>query len=155
MDKKDVEILEIMQKDASVAVQELAAAVNLSSTPCWRRVQKLKDDGVIRQQVAICDPLKVNLGLTAFVSVKTSVHSEEWTRKFITGARDMPEIIEIYRVSGDVDYLMKVMVPDIAGFDRLYKKLVKVVDLQDVSSSFAMETIKCTTALPLDYVKQA
>lgn len=152
MDKKDLDILAQLQKDASIPLQDLARAVNLSSTPCWRRVQKLKDDGVIRQQVVLCDPKSLNLGLTAFVSVKTSVHSEEWTNRFITGMRDIPEIVEIYRVSGDVDYLMKVMVPDIAGFDRLYKKMVKVVDLQDVSSSFAMEVIKCTTALPLDYV---
>jgi Lrp/AsnC family transcriptional regulator len=152
MDKKDIDILAMLQKDASIPLQDLARAVNLSSTPCWRRVQKLKEDGVIRQQVVICDPQSLNLGLTAFVSVKTSAHSEEWTNRFITGMRDIPEIVEIYRVSGDIDYLMKVLVPDIAGFDRLYKKLVKVVDLQDVSSSFAMEIIKSTTALPLDYV---
>lgn len=151
MDKKDLEILALLQKDASIPLQELAAAVNLSSTPCWRRVQKLKEEGVIRKQVVLCDPQALNLGLTAFVSIKTNMHSEEWTHRFISGMRDIPEIVEIYRVSGDVDYLMKVMVPDIAGFDRLYKKLVRVVDLLDVSSSFAMEVVKSTTALPLDY----
>jgi Lrp/AsnC family transcriptional regulator len=153
MDKKDLEILALMQKDASLPLGELAKAINLSSTPCWRRLQKLQDEKVILRQVAICDPGQLNLGLTAFVSIKTSQHNEEWLNRFISGARDIPEIVEIYRMTGDVDYLLKVFVPDIAGFDKLYKKLMKVIDLQDVSSSFAMEVIKNTTALPLDYVK--
>jgi len=153
MDKKDIEILSLLQKDASIALGDLAKAVNLSSTPCWRRVQKLHDEGVIKQQVVLCDPQRLNLGLTAFVALKTSKHNEEWMHRFISGARDIPEIVEIYRMSGDIDYLLKVLVPDIAGYDKVYKKLVKVADLQDVSSSFAMEVVKSTTALPLDYVK--
>jgi Lrp/AsnC family transcriptional regulator len=153
MDKKDLEIISLLQQNADLPLAELAQAVNLSSTPCWRRVQKLREDGVIRRQVALCDPAKLNLGVTAFVAVKTSQHSEAWMQRFIDATRDIPEIVETYRMSGDIDYLLKVCVPDIAGYDKVYKKLVKSVELQDVSSSFAMEVLKSTTALPLDYVQ--
>jgi Lrp/AsnC family transcriptional regulator len=153
MDNKDLEILSLLQKDASIPLTELASAVKLSSTPCWRRVQKLRDDGVIRQQVTLCDPGKLNLGVTVFVALKTGQHNDAWTKRFIGATRDIPEIVEIYRMSGDIDYLLKVVAPDIAGYDQVYKTLVKAVDLQDVSSSFAMEVLKSTTALPLDYVQ--
>jgi Lrp/AsnC family transcriptional regulator len=153
MDKKDLEIISLLQQNADLPLAELAQAVNLSSTPCWRRVQKLREDGVIRRQVALCDPAKLNLGLTAFVAVKTSQHNEAWMQRFIDATRDIPEVVETYRMSGDIDYLLKVCVPDIAGYDKVYKKLVKSVELQDVSSSFAMEVLKSTTALPLDYVQ--
>jgi Lrp/AsnC family transcriptional regulator len=152
MDKKDIEIISLLQQNADLPLADLAQAVNLSSTPCWRRVQKLREDGVIKRQVAICDPAKLNLGLTAFVAVKTSQHNEAWMQRFIAATRDIPEIVETYRMSGDIDYLLKVCVPDIAGYDKVYKKLVKSIELQDVSSSFAMEVLKSTTALPLDYV---
>jgi Lrp/AsnC family transcriptional regulator len=151
MDKKDLEILAILQKDASVALADLAQKVHLSVTPCWRRVQRLYEDGVIRHQVVMCDPLKLNLGLTVMVALKATQHSEAWMQSFIEGMRDIPEIVEIYRMTGDVDYLLKIYVSDMAGYDQVYKKLIKVVSLQDVSSSFVMETIKHTTALPLDY----
>ncbi|MFZ6815218.1 Lrp/AsnC family transcriptional regulator [Undibacterium sp. Rencai35W] len=151
MDKKDIEILHILQKDASIALADLAQAVHLSVTPCWRRVQRLQDDGVIQQQVVLCDPRKLNLGLTVMVAVKAAQHNEAWMQRFVSGVRDIPEIVEIFRMSGDIDYLLKMHVPDMAGFDIAYKKLVKVADLQDVSSSFVMEVIKSTTALPLDY----
>jgi Lrp/AsnC family transcriptional regulator len=153
MDKKDLEIISLLQKNADMPLAELAEAVNLSSTPCWRRVQKLREEGVIRAQVALCDPVKLNVGVTVFVAVKTSQHNEDWMRSFIQAMRDIPEIVECYRMSGDVDYLLKVCVPDIAGYDRVYKKLVSSIALQDVSSSFAMEVLKSTTALPLDYVQ--
>ncbi len=152
MDKKDLEILSLLQNDATIALGDLAQSVHLSSTPCWRRVQKMHEEGVIQRQVVLCNPQRLNLGLTAFVSVRTSQHSEAWMKRFINGARDIPELVEIYRLSGEVDYLLKVLVPDIAGYDKVYKKLVKAVELQDVSSSFAMEVLKSTTALPLDYV---
>lgn len=151
MDKKDLEILYLLQKDASLALADLAQAVHLSVTPCWRRVQKLQEDGVIRQQVALCDPVKLNLGLTVMVALKAAQHNEKWMQRFIAGVSGIPEIVEIFRMSGDIDYLLKVHVPDMAGFDFVYKKLVKVADLQDVSSSFVMEVIKSTTALPLAY----
>ena len=152
MDKKDLQILSILQKNGATPLAELAKAVHLSSTPCWRRVQKLNDEGVIRGQVALCDPAKLNVAVTVFVSIRTSQHSDAWMKKFTQATRDIPEIVEIYRMSGDVDYLLKIVVPDIAGYDAVYKRLIKAVDLQDVSSSFAMEVLKSTTALPLDYV---
>jgi Lrp/AsnC family transcriptional regulator len=152
MDKKDRQILSILQKNAATPLAELAQAVSLSSTPCWRRVQRLHESGVIRKQVVLCDPAKLNVPVTVFVSVRTSQHSDAWMKRFMDGARDIPEIVEIYRMSGDVDYLLKVVVPDIAGYDRVYKRLIKAVELQDVSSSFAMEVLKSTTELPLDHV---
>ena len=152
MDKKDVQILSVLQQNAATPLAELAAAVSLSSTPCWRRVQKLYESGVIRKQVALCDPIQLNLPVTVFVSIRTSQHSDAWMKRFVQGTRDIPEIVEIYRMSGDVDYLLKIVVPDIAGYDAVYKRLIKAAELQDVSSSFAMEVLKSTTALPLDYV---
>lgn len=151
MDKKDLQILALLQKNAATPLAELAAAVHLSTTPCWRRVQKLQEDGVIRGQVALCDPARLNVPVTVFVSVRATQHSDAWMKRFVQGTRDIPEIVEIYRMSGDVDYLLKVVVPDIAGYDRVYKRLIQAVELQDVSSSFAMEVIKSTTELPLDY----
>lgn len=151
MDRKDLEILALLQKDASIPLADLANAVNLSSTPCWRRVQKLHEDGVIERQVALCNPTLLNVGVTVFVALRTNQHNEQWTQRFINGTRDIPEIVEIYRMTGDIDYLLKVVVSDIAGYDKIYKKLVKAVDLQDVSSSFAMEVLKKTTALPLEH----
>lgn len=151
IDKKDREILRLLQSDATMSLADLAAAVNLTPTPCWRRMQKLQSDGVIKKQVAICDANKLNLGLTTFVTIRTSQHSEDWMKRFVDGATSIPEIVEIYRLSGDADYLLKIMVPDISSYDSVYKKLIRSVELLDVSSAFAMETIKCTTALPLDY----
>jgi len=151
MDKKDIEILDILQKDATIALADLAQAVHLSVTPCWRRVQKLQEDGVIQKQVSICDPVKLNLGLTVMVTLKAAQHTDAWMQSFIGGASAIPEIVEIFRMSGDIDYLLKVHVPDMAGYDSVYKKLVKVANLQDVSSSFVMEVLKSTTALPLEY----
>lgn len=153
MDKKDIEILSLLQEDATTPVNVLAEAINLSSTPCWRRIQKLQEDGVIRRQVVLCDPEQLNLGLTGFVAIRTNQHNREWTERFVSGACDIPEIVEIYRMSGNIDYMLKVMVPDVAGYDAVYKKLIMVVDLLDVSTSFAMEVVKHTTALPLHYAR--
>lgn len=152
MDTIDKKILQLLQEDATLPLAELAKRVNLSSTPCWRRVQKLKDDGVIRKQVALLDAEKLNAGVTVFVSVRTNQHTAAWLERFAKGVRDIPEVVEFYRMSGDVDYLLRVVVPDIKGYDSVYKKLIKAAELHDVSSSFAMEQIKYTTALPLDYV---
>lgn len=154
MDKKDLQIIALLQQDASISLAELAEAVNLSPTPCWRRLQKLREDGVITRQVALCDAERLKLGVTVFVSIRTSRHSDDWTRQFIEGTRDIPEIVEIYRMTGDVDYLLKIVVPDIKGYDAVYKRLIRVADLSDVSSGFAMEVIKHTTALPLDHLAQ-
>lgn len=155
MDKKDLQIIALLQQDASISLAELAEAVNLSPTPCWRRLQKLREDGVITRQVALCDAERLKLGVTVFVTIRTSRHSDDWTRQFIEGTRDIPEIVEIYRMTGDVDYLLKIVVPDIKGYDAVYKRLIRVADLSDVSSGFAMEVIKHTTALPLNHLAQA
>ena len=155
MDKKDIRILELLQDDASIGLNDLAQAVSLSPTPCWRRIQKLRDEGVIKQQVTLCDPVKLNLGLTAFVSIRASLHNDAWTQRFIKGIVAIREVVEVYRMTGDIDYLLKVVVPDIAGYDSVYKRLIKVAELQDVSSGFVMEVVKHTTALPTDYALPA
>ena len=153
IDKKDREILQQLQADASVSLAEIASAVNLTQTPCWRRIQKLQADGVIQKQVVLCDAKKLNLELTTFVTIRTSQHNEQWMQRFVAGATSIPEIVEIYRLSGNADYLLKIVVPDISRYDSVYKRLIRTVDLLDVSSAFVMETIKCTTALPLDYAE--
>ncbi|MCK9509364.1 MAG: Lrp/AsnC family transcriptional regulator [Pigmentiphaga sp.] len=152
MDKKDKIILSLLQRDASLSVNELAEQVSLSPTACWKRVQRLMQEGVIQKQVYLLDSAKLGVGVTVFVSIKTQHHDIAWLERFAAGVRDLPEVVEFYRMSGDIDYLLKVVVPDIAGFDAVYKKLIKIAELFDVSSSFAMEELKYTTALPLDYV---
>jgi Lrp/AsnC family transcriptional regulator len=155
MDSIDKRILKLLQEDASLPLSELSERVGLSQTPCWRRIQKLKESGVIRKQVSLLDPARINLGVTVFVSVRTSEHTPQWLERFAKGVADIPEVMEVYRMSGDVDYLLRVVVPDIAGYDKVYKKLIKAANLHDVSSSFAMECLKHTTALPLDYIASA
>jgi Lrp/AsnC family transcriptional regulator len=152
MDLLDIKLLKILQEDCTLPLAELARRVNLSSTPCWRRVQNLKEDGVIRKQVALLDAAKLNAGVTVFVSVRTNQHNASWLDKFAKVVRDIPEVVEFYRMSGEMDYLLRVVVPGIAGYDAVYQKLIRAVEIYDVTSSFAMEKIKDTTALPLDYV---
>lgn len=152
LDRVDRKILEILQKDATLPVAEIGRKVGLSTTPCWRRIQKMEEDGVIKRRVAVLDPNKVNAGVTVFVAVRTNEHSDTWMKKFSTAVEEFSEVVEFYRMSGDVDYLLRVVVPDIEAFDTFYKKLVSKIALTDVSSSFAMHQIKYTTQLPLDYV---
>ncbi|KGD90451.1 transcriptional regulator [Achromobacter sp. RTa] len=152
MDKKDRCILALLQADARLSNNEIAERVHLSPTACWKRVQQLQASGLIRRQVCLLDNNKAGLGLTVFVSIKTNRHDLNWLEKFSLGVKDMPEVMEFYRMTGETDYLLKVVVPDIAGFDLVYKKLIQVAELFDVSSSFAMEELKYTTALPLDYL---
>ena len=151
MDSIDKKILAIQQVDSTVAVAAIAERVGLSATACWRRIQNLEKSGVIRRRVALLDAKALGVGVTVFVSLKTSKHSREWLESFAAHVAAIDEIVEFYRMSGDVDYLLKVVVPDIAGFDAVYKRLIAVVDFSDVSSSFAMEEIKYATALPLRY----
>lgn len=151
MDSIDRKILELLQADAEMPVASIAERVHLSPTPCWRRIQKLRTAGVIRKHVALCDPGKLRVGVTVFVSIRTNQHTQAWLEKFAKGVKEIPEVVEMYRMSGDVDYLLRVVVPDIAGYDAVYKKLIRIADLYDVSSSFAMEQMKYTTALPLNY----
>lgn len=152
LDSIDRKILEVLQQDASIQIADLAASVGLSQTPCWRRVQRLKESGVITRNVMLVDREKVNVGVTVFVSIKTNTHSQGWLEKFRAAVEAIPEVVEFYRMSGDVDYLLRVVVPDIAGYDAVYKRLIAGTQLFDVSSSFAMEELKFTTALPLGYV---
>ncbi|MET0295340.1 MAG: Lrp/AsnC family transcriptional regulator [Phenylobacterium sp.] len=148
-DTIDRRLMAILQDDATTPIAELAERVGLSQTPCWKRVKRLQDAGVITKRVALLDRDALGLGLTVFVAIRTNRHDEEWLEAFATGARGLPEVVELYRMSGEVDYLMKVIVKDIAAYDRFYKRLISTAPLSDVSSSFAMEQIKFTTALPV------
>ncbi len=151
IDAIDRKILTCLQRDATLPVAEIAERVGLSTTPCWRRIQRLERDGVIVGRVALLDPDKLNLGVTVFVHIRTAQHNAAWLEKFAKAVAGIPEIVELYRMSGDIDYLMRVVVPDIAGYDAIYQRLIAAVELSDVSSTFAMERIKHTTALPVDY----
>jgi len=151
MDAIDRKILALLQHDATVPLTEVAERVNLSTTACWKRIRNLEKSGVIRARVALLDPHRLNVGVTVFVAVKTSQHNAAWLEKFARAVSSVPEVVEFYRMSGEIDYLLRVVVPDIAGYDAVYKRLIRAVDMFDVSSSFAMEQIKYTTALPLDY----
>ncbi len=151
LDEMDIKILAILQKDCTIAVADIGKQVGLSTTPCWRRIQKLEEAGVIQRRVAILDPVKINTAVTVFVSIKTDEHSLAWLERFHAAVRDLPEVVEFYRMSGEVDYLLRVVVPDIAAYDVFYKKLISRVDISKVSSAFAMEQIKCSTELPLAF----
>jgi Lrp/AsnC family transcriptional regulator, cysteine-sensing transcriptional activator len=151
LDRMDRKILDILQSDCTLPVAEIGKRVGLSTTPCWRRIQKLEELGVIQKRVAMLDAKKVNAGVTVFVSITTSHHTQEWLDRFHEALNDFPEVVEFYRMSGEVDYLLRVVVPDIERYDAFYKKLISKIELAEVSSAFAMEQIKFTTALPLDY----
>jgi len=152
MDRIDRKILTCLQQDADRSVAEIAEQVGLSTTPCWRRIQKLEKDGVIRRRVVLLDAAKLNCGVTVFVQLRTSQHNYEWLEKFSKAVERMEEVVEFYRMSGNIDYLLRIVVPDIASYDAVYKRLIKAADFSEVSSSFALEEIKYTTALPLTYV---
>ena len=149
MDAIDRKIIAVLQTDASLSVAEIGNRVGLSSTPCWKRIQKLETEGVIQKRVAIIDQDKIGLGVTVFVSIETDDHSEEWLKRFADTVGAMPEVLEFYRMAGDVDYMLRVVVPDIHGYDLFYKRLIAILPLKNVTSRFAMEKIKSTTALPI------
>ena len=149
LDPKDRQILAILQADAMVPIAEVAERVGLSTTPCWRRIQRLEREGVIRRRVALLDPRALNVPVSVFVAIRTSQHSAKWLAQFRQAVESIPEIVEAYRMSGEVDYLLRVVVPDIAGYDAVYKQLIEKIELADVTSSFSMEEMKHTTALPL------
>jgi Lrp/AsnC family transcriptional regulator len=149
MDAIDRKILAVVQDDASLSVAEIGNRVGLSSTPCWKRIQKLEAEGVIQKRVALVDQDRVGLGITVFVSVETGDHSQDWLDRFAKTVTAMPEVMEFYRMAGDVDYMLRVVVSDMAGYDGFYKRLIASVALKNVTSRFAMEKIKSTTALPI------
>jgi Lrp/AsnC family transcriptional regulator len=153
LDEMDVKILSILQEDCTRPVADIGKEVGLSTTPCWRRIQKLEETGVIRKRVAVLEPEKVNASVTVFVSIKTDKHSTAWLDKFHQAVDDFPEVIEFYRMSGEVDYLLRVVVPDIRAYDEFYKKLISRIEIAKVSSAFAMEQMKYTTALPLQFAR--
>ena len=149
MDRIDKQILMILQQDASLPVADIARKVGLSVTPCWRRIQKLEEDGIIKGRVALLDGQKIGMSMSVFVGIKTDQHNAAWLEQFATSISQFPEVVEFYRMSGDVDYMLRVVVPNMASYDVFYKKLIGTVKLKDVSSSFAMEEIKYTTSLPV------
>ena len=149
MDKTDRKILALLQEDAAQPIADIARKIGLSVTPCWRRIQKLEEDGVIRARVALLEATKIGLGMSVFVAIKTDQHNADWLAEFASTISQRKEVVEFYRMSGEVDYLLRVVVPDMAAYDRFYKDLIAEVRLTDVSSSFAMEEIKYTPALPL------
>lgn len=149
MDESDAKILEVLQTNAELSVQEIAAKTGLDEKSCADRIKALEDGGVILQRVALLDPRKVGANMTAFVAVTTPEHSQEWLKQFHDAVQSFPEVVEFYRMSGQVDYLLRVVVPDIDAYDVFYKKLISAAKLKDVSSTFAIEQVKYTTKLPL------
>jgi len=151
MNTTDRKLLDLLQRDASLSLDELSARAALSRNACWRRIKRLEDDGVIKARVTLLDAGRINVGLTAFIALRTTEHSAKWLEQFSRAVRDIPEIVGVYRMTGDVDYLLQAVIPDVAAYDALYKRLIGRITLADVSSSFVMEEIKATTVLPLDY----
>ena len=149
LDAIDRKILTVLQEDASLSVAEIGDRVGLSSTPCWKRIQRLEADGVIQKRVALVDQDRIGLNISVFVSIETGDHSQDWLDRFATEVGALPEVMEFYRMAGDVDYMLRVVVPDIQGYDTFYKRLIATVPLKNVTSRFAMEKIKATTALPI------
>ena len=155
LDAIDRKILTVLQNDASLSVAEIGDRVGLSSTPCWKRIQRLEADGVITKRVALVDQNKIGLGLTVFVSIESGDHSDAWLKTFANAVSAMPEVIEFYRMAGDVDYMLRVVVADMRSYDIFYKKLISAVPLKNVTSRFAMEKIKSVTALPVPALEAA
>jgi len=154
MDDIDRKLLDLVQRDASLSLDELSERASLSRNACWRRIKRLEDDGVIKARVTLLDAKAINVGLTAFIALRTTEHSAKWLDQFSRAVRDIPEIVGVYRLTGDLDYLLQAVIPDVAAYDSLYKRLIAKITLADVSSSFVMEEIKATTVLPLDYAPE-
>ncbi|MBT9289667.1 Lrp/AsnC family transcriptional regulator [Prosthecodimorpha staleyi] len=151
MDIRDRRILEELQEDATVAVADLADTVGLSVSACWRRIKALEDAGFITRRVALIDRRKSNVPMTVFVVIRTSRHSMEWLDSFRKVIADIPEIVEAYRLTGDIDYLLRLVVPSVDVYDAVYKKMISRLDFTDITSSISMEELKFTTSIPLKY----
>ncbi|QRM35156.1 Lrp/AsnC family transcriptional regulator [Microvirga sp. VF16] len=153
LDAFDLRILDRLQKDATLPLEELAEYVGISSSPCWRRIRRLEDAGFIDRRVALLNRKKLNVGVTVFIAVRTNQHTAEWLSSFKNAVQNIPEIVDFYRMSGTIDYLLKAYLPDIESYDALYQKLISCVQLSDVTSMFAMEEIKSTTEIPLNFYR--
>lgn len=153
LDDIDRRLLAELQVDASESLEKLGERVGLSRNACWNRVRRLEEAGVVKARVALVDPGKINLGLSVFIAVRTNEHDPDWLETFARETSAMQEIQGVYRTSGDLDYLIRARVPDMAAYDALYQRLIRKVRLADVSASFVMQEIKETTALPLNYAK--
>ncbi len=149
MDEIDRKLFEILQDDTTLSIAQMAERVGLSPTPCWKRIQKLETTGVITRRIAVVDPDRIGVGLSVFVAVQAGEHSPEWLQHFSAGVAAMPEVMEVYRMAGDIDYLLRVAVADMAEYDAFYKRLIAVAPMKNVNSRFAMERMKHTTAYPL------
>ncbi|MBY8975827.1 Lrp/AsnC family transcriptional regulator [Rhodobacteraceae bacterium NNCM2] len=149
LDDIDLRILRLLQQDASMAIEAIGAEAGLSRNACWRRIKQMEEAGVIAARVALVDPKAIGLGLLVFISVRTDQHAPEWLDAFTRAVSELPEILGVYRTAGDLDYLLKARVADVASYDRLYQRLIRRVELSDISASFVMEEIKETTALPV------
>ena len=149
IDETDRRLLRLLQADSSLSLEALGERLSISANSCWPRIKRLEGDGVITRRVALVDPEKVGLGLTVFVWIRTSQHSEEWSRTFADTAAALPEVLDFYRLAGEIDYMLKLQVRDVADYDRVYRKLIAAVPIADVSASIAMEAIKNQTAVPL------
>ena len=149
LDSTDIRLLALLQEDASRSVAEIAEVVHLSQNACWRRIKRMEDDGIIKKRVALLDAERLGVGVTVFVSVRAGEHTEKWLETFTAAVRKIPEVVEFYRMAGEVDYLLKLQVANIAAYDRVYKSLIRAAKLMDVSAAFAMEEMKRTTELPL------
>ena len=149
MDEIDRQLLELLQQDATLSIAQMAERVGLSATPCWKRIQKLETRGVITRRVAVVNPESVGVSLSVLVSVEAGEHTPEWLEHFSAGVAAMPEVMEVYRMAGDVDYMLRVAVADMAEYDAFYKRLIAIAPMKNVTSRFAMERIKHTTAYPL------
>lgn len=151
MDKFDQAILDMLQIDCTRAVAEMAEQIGLGASACWRRIQKLEEGGLIKRRVALLDAGRLNVAVTVFAALRTNQHNAQWLNRFHAAIACLPEVVECYRMAGDTDYLLRIVVPDIAGYDAVYKQLIQISGITDVSSSFAMEQVKSTTRLPLRY----
>lgn len=149
MDEIDRRLLELLQDDATLSIADMADRVGLSPTPCWKRIQKLEAKGVITRRVAVVDPEHVGVGLSVLVSIEAGEHTPEWLNRFSSGVAGMAEVMEVYRMAGDVDYVLRVAVADMTEYDSFYKRLIALAPMKNVTSRFAMERIKHTTAYPL------
>ncbi|APZ52902.1 Lrp/AsnC family transcriptional regulator [Salipiger abyssi] len=151
LDSYDRKILSRLQRNSETPVAEIAAEIGLTTTPCWRRIRKLEQRGYFKRRVVLLDEEKLNVGVSVFMAIRTGEHSREWSQAFVKATRDIPEIVDVFRLAGEIDYMLRVVVPDIATYDSVYQRLIEKVDIRDVSSMFAMETIRSSTELPLDY----